>query len=227
MTSPRELAARTRPAVVLADETCTDILSKVIADAFFDPAVSRWLIPGPAERRRIFPGHFRIYVEHALSDGMVHTTASRDAVALWLPVGEEPAPPPAWYDQRLAAVTGPWVHRFRVFDETLDRHHLTGTAHHHLAILAVRPDRQGRGLGSALLAAHHAALDREGISAYLEASSIRSRRLYTAHGYDACGDPIVLPGGVMFPMVRQPRTAEDKEHHHPAIRADQGREAAP
>jgi GNAT superfamily N-acetyltransferase len=37
--------------------------------------------------------------------------------------------------------------------------------HHHLAILAVRPDRQGQGTGTALLAAHHGTFDWHGIAA--------------------------------------------------------------
>jgi hypothetical protein len=51
--------------VVIADGTSAGVLSQVIADAFADLAVSRWLIPDPAARRRIFPGYFRLYVEHA------------------------------------------------------------------------------------------------------------------------------------------------------------------
>ena len=60
MTPPRQVDAG--PAVVLADDSCTGVLSQVIADAFVDLAVSRWLIPDPAARRRIFPGYFRLYV---------------------------------------------------------------------------------------------------------------------------------------------------------------------
>ena len=202
MTPPRQVDAG--PAVVLADDSCTGVLSQVIADAFVDLAVSRWLIPDPAARRRIFPGYFRLYVEHALADGIVCTTPGQDAVALWLPAGEQPAPPPDGYGERLAAVTGPWTGRFRLFDQALEGRHPAGFAHHHLAILAVRPDRQGHGTGSALLRAHHAALDRDGIPAYLEASGLRTRRLYLAHGYTACGGPLVLPGALMYPMVRQP-----------------------
>ena len=129
---------------------------------------------------------------------------ARESVALWLPAGQEPASPPEGYDERLAAATGPWIGRFRTFDQELDRRHPAGTPHHHLALLAVRPDRQGRGLGTALLRAHHAALDRDQIPAYLEASDLRTSRLYRAHGYAACGGPLVLPGAVMHPMWRQP-----------------------
>ena len=204
MTQPGDLAADTGPAMVLADDACADVLSTVIADAFFDLAASKWLIPDEAARRQIYPGYFGLYVEHALADGIVLTTPDQAAVALWLPAGEEPAAPPDWHDERLAEVTGPWVDRFRAFNQELGRRHPAGFAHHHLAILAVRRDRQGQGLGSALLRAHHAALDRDGIPAYLEASSMRSRRLYLAHGYEALGGPIFLPGAAMFPMLRQP-----------------------
>jgi len=206
MTTSRNLAAGAPdPAVVLADETCLDALSQVIAGAFHGLAVSRWLIPDPAARSRIFPGYFQLHVEHALADGIVCTTPGQDAVALWLPADQEPASLPDGYDERLAAVTGPWIDRFRTFDQELDRRHPAGVAHHHLAVLGVRPDRQGRGLGTALLRAHHATLDRDGMPAYLEASDMRTRRLYLAHGYAACGGPLFLPGAVMHPMWRQPQ----------------------
>ena len=82
----------------------------------------------------------------------------------------------------------------------------------HLAILAVRPDRQGQGTGTALLDAHHAILDAEGIVAYLEASDERTRGIYLRHGYADYGNPITLAGGLlMYPMVRHPRTTS----HHP------------
>src|ERR1035441_8199428 len=96
--------------VVLADDSSLDVLSQVIADAFFDLAVSRWLIPDPAARREIFPGYFRLYVEHALADGLVCTTPGQDSVALWLPAGEVPALPPGGYDEQLA---GPSAHVYR------------------------------------------------------------------------------------------------------------------
>ncbi len=88
-----------------------------------------------------------------LADGIVLTTPDQAAVALWLPVCEQSAGPRDGYDQRLAEVTGPWADRFRAFDAALERRHPAGFAHHYLAILAVRPDRQGQGLATALLRA--------------------------------------------------------------------------
>jgi GNAT superfamily N-acetyltransferase len=81
----------------------------------------------------------------------------------------------------------------------------TGISHHHLAILAVRPDEQGQGTGTALLCAYHQMLDSGlGVPAYLEASDLRTRRIYLRHGYADHGLPIHLPGGpFMYPMVRE------------------------
>lgn len=193
------------PEAVPADVADVTVLSQLIADAFHDLAPSRWLVPDPDARREIFPGYFRIYVEHALAEGVVHTTPGRAGVALWLPTGVHPPAPAADYDARLLAATSPHTGRFRLFDQALDRHHPAGTAHHHLAILAVRPGRQRQGTGTALLRAHHATLDGAGMPAYLEASSRDSRRLYLAQGYADHGPPICLAGGArLYPMWRDP-----------------------
>jgi GNAT superfamily N-acetyltransferase len=194
--------------VIRAGEADAGPLSEVIAEAFFGLAPSRWLVPDPDTRRRIFPGYFRLLVEQALADGVVCTTPDRSAVALWLPADARRE----GYQTRLAEVTGPWAARFAAFDAALDRHHPAGVAHQHLAILAVSPAGQGRGTGSALLRARHAELDRDGVPAYLEAAGQGSRDLYLRHGY-APWPAYRLPDGgpPMWPMWRAPRTAGNRE----------------
>jgi GNAT superfamily N-acetyltransferase len=189
------------------------VLSHVIADAFMDLAPSRWLITNLDARRRISPGYSHIYLKHALAIGTVHTTPGRTAAALWLPRGPGAPGLPDNYDERLAAATGPWLSRFLAFDEALDRHHPAGTPHQHLAILAVHPDQQGRGIGTFLLDTGHATLEENGMPAYLEASSPRSRDLYLAHGYALeTGARYHLPddGPPMWPMWRQPQVPADR-----------------
>jgi GNAT superfamily N-acetyltransferase len=69
--------------------------------------------------------------------------------------------------------------------------------------MAVHPAHQRHGIGSALLAAHHATLDAAGLPAYLEASGNRSRALYLRHGYTDTGPPVQLSGGpALYPMWR-------------------------
>ena len=208
MTTHDTQARSVRHQIVRAGQADTGVLAQVIAEAFFDLTVCRWLIPDGTARRAAFPGYFGLYVEHAIADGLVETTPDRAAAALWIP-GTGPSAPPDGYTGQLAAITGPYLANFLAFDERLDRHHPAGTFHEHLAILAVRPDRQGQGIGTALLHARHAALEGEGIPAYLEASDERTRRLYLDHGYADHGTPIEFADGVrMYPMWREPRTAD-------------------
>lgn len=204
---PSPVPGNPEHSVVFAGQADIDVLSRVIADAFYSLAVSTWLIPDPDARRDIFPGYFRLHVEHAISAGIVYTTPGRTAAALWIPVGEHGPTVPVGYLSRLAAATGRWADRFQAFDLAMDRHHPTGRAHHHLALLAVLPDRQGQGIGTELLRAHHADLDRDGMCAYLEASGPDTRRIYLRHGYLLRPNaPIRLPGGPdMWPMWRQPQ----------------------
>lgn len=186
--------------VVRATAADAAVLADVIAEAFFDLPPSRWLIPDPEARRRAYPGYFLLYVEHALTAGVVHTTPQRDAAALWLPSG---TPPPPGYPARLAAATTPWTSRFQKFDQLLDSRHPAGPPHRHLAILAVRPAAQGNGTGTALLTAYHHRLDQLALPAYLEASAPRNRDLFHRHGYHDHGPPIRLPDGTpMWPMWR-------------------------
>jgi ribosomal protein S18 acetylase RimI-like enzyme len=178
-------------------------MAGLIADAFQSLPPAAWLVPDPASRARLLAGQFAILAEHALAHGLVHRTADGDGVAVWFP-REEPGPEPADYERRLAAACGEATPRFLVLDAVMEENHPTDP-HHHLAFLAVRPGRQGRGLGTALLRHHHATLDACGIPAYLEASSERNVALYRRHGYRAA-EPFRLPDGTPFwPMWREPR----------------------
>lgn len=195
--------------VRLADPDDAQELADVIALAFHDLPPSTWLIPDSDARREVFPGYFRIYVDQAFEGGTVYSTPERTAVALWLPNGTSHDEPPAGYDARLASATGGWVDRFRAFDAQLDKHHPSGERHDHLAILAVHPTLQGRGLGTALLDAHHRTLasGAEPVAAYLEAANLDARRLYARHGYQDLPQIIPFPDGtpataMMYPMWR-------------------------
>jgi GNAT superfamily N-acetyltransferase len=201
-----DLPADDQPTGVIPASTAdADILSQVIAEAFFDLPPSRWLIPDPGERREIFPAYFRRYVDDTLARGVAHTNPSRTAVALWRYFTEPPGDDPAEYRERLAAVVGPRTDQFLAFDQALGEHLPAQGPYHHLAILAVRPDRQGQGHGTALLAAYHQIIDRVAPApAYLEAGSLPARDLYLDHGYTDHASMIQLPGGpLMYPMVRR------------------------
>jgi GNAT superfamily N-acetyltransferase len=192
------------PAVVGATPGQTEAVSELIAEAFLPLPPSEWLVADEAERRRRLEGLFLILVEHALVYGHIELTSDLSAAAVWFHNDHE-VPPPADYDARLASAAGPHLSRFQAVDEMFDAHH-PREPHHHLAMLAVRRDRQGDGIGSVLLAQHHRRLDAARVPAYLEASTARSRDLYLQHGYRLRGEPFHLPDGgpPFWPMWREP-----------------------
>ncbi|MEV4631362.1 GNAT family N-acetyltransferase [Micromonospora sp. NPDC049523] len=191
----------TGPVIERAEPADARVLAELIAEAFHPLAATAWLVPDPAVRPKILTDDFHILVEHAIEWGLVETTEDRRAVAVWLPAVGDPLPPPVDYDDRLAAACGELTDRFRLLDDLFEANH-PHDPHDHLAFLAVAPDRQGTGIGSALLRHRHAWLDEQGLPAYLDASGTRSRDLYARHGYRV-GEPFRLPDGTPFwPMWR-------------------------
>jgi len=185
----------------------TTEITQLLAAAMWDGPVARWLHPDPVARRGESERYFEIFVEHAARFGEVYATADSDTgrlcgVALWFPLTAL-IPPPVEYEQRLKEVAGPAFDRARELDAAMDAHHPLD-AHHYLAFLAVRPESQSRGVGSALLDRHHARLDEAGLPAYLEANHARNRDLYLRHGYQV-RSVIDLPDGPpLWTMWRSP-----------------------
>ncbi|WP_144118443.1 GNAT family N-acetyltransferase [Catellatospora sichuanensis] len=183
----------------------TAAAGRLIAASFQQLAVSAWLMDDAAERERIMGVQFGWFAEHALAYGAVDVIGD-DAVAVWFDNTVE-APWIDGYDERLAEVAGPHLDRFTLLDEVFAEHHPHAGPHWHLALLAVRPGRQGAGLGGQLLTRRLALLDAAGVPSYLEASTQGSRDLYLRHGFTLLGEAYHLPGGgpPMYPMWREAR----------------------
>lgn len=77
--------------------------------------------------------------------------------------------------------------------------------HYYLPVIGVAPAWQGKGIGTALLAPVLARCDREGMPAYLEASSPRNRACYERNGFEATGEIRVSDSPPLWPMWREPR----------------------
>ncbi len=195
----------TQAHIVSASRPDAEWVADLIGDSFQHLSVSAWLLPDPADRAKVLPRNFQIYVEYALTYGVVHVFADRSAAAVWLPRGFGDLPPPDDYDRRLEEVCGAAIERFRHLDEMFDANH-PHEPHHHLAFLGVSPAHQRSGLGSQLLEHHHATLDRENIAGFLEASSTGARDLYQRMGYRLMGEPYTVGGAPFWPMWREPRS---------------------
>jgi ribosomal protein S18 acetylase RimI-like enzyme len=189
-----------------ADLADAAALAAVLAAAFDEDPVSAWLFPNAADRRQRQPGFLRLFVNHTIPWGEVHTTVDLDAAALWLPV--DPDTGILSHGESAGAfqeVLGPNYRRYIVLDRQAQAVHPTTRPHAFLPFIGVHPTRQGHGIGSALLTHKLTELDDAGIPAYLEASSFRSRALYERLGFRRLPERISLPFGPnLWPMWRAP-----------------------
>lgn len=184
--------------------------ARIIAVAFEELLATAWLVPNAAERVPVTEAFMRLHVEDALQHGMVEMFSDGSGVAVWFPV-EDGLPAVAEdYQRRLHEECGKYAARFERLEATFAENHPTGVAHHYLAFLAVRPEVQGQGLGTALLR-HHASRC-PGSPGYLEASSPESRALYARNGYLDLGEfSLPGPGGPTLWTMWRPASA-DVEH---------------
>jgi GNAT superfamily N-acetyltransferase len=104
----------------------------------------------------------------------------------------------------LAVVFRDFPRTFELF-ELFDAHH-PQAPHYYLQFIGVRPERQGTGIGSALLRAVLDRCDLEGAAVYLEADE-RSRHLYVKHGFETTTELRLAQGPSFFTMWRAPAIA--------------------
>jgi GNAT superfamily N-acetyltransferase len=193
----------TRTDLTVRPATDEDVpaLLPVLADAFSIGAVAEWAVPEPADRRKVFTGYFRFQLALGLRYGRVDVTDDLSGTAIWYRLDQTPSPLPD-HTYGLEQATGKYVSRFLLLGAMFEARH-PRVPHGYLAFLGVDPARQNRGIGSALLAPAHKALDAENLPAYLEASDPRNRDLYARHGYKAETLMQPAPGGPPFwPMWR-------------------------
>ncbi|MFM9366818.1 GNAT family N-acetyltransferase [Streptomyces sp. Da 82-17] len=193
-------------AIRRAGEGDRERLVRLLDEAFqYDP-VSSWVFPDEVHRSKVHGVFMGVFLDVALSEGWVDMTEDGAAAALWLhvPAGEaeEEDDTPA----RMRETADPENERAELVGRLTGAVHPHDRAHAYLLLIAATPERQGEGLGTALIESVLERCDREGVPAYLEASSERSRGLYERLGFAFTGEAVQLPDGPrMFPMWREPR----------------------
>ncbi|GGO33857.1 MULTISPECIES: GNAT family N-acetyltransferase [Streptomyces] len=180
----------------------------LLDEAFMADPVSSWLFPGEERRRSRHGALMAAFVDLAFAEGHVDIAEDGSAVALWwsVPAGEahEDAAEGA---AQLRQAVDPDNERVEVIARLTSEVHPTDRPHQYLHMIAVKPEQQGEGLGTALVAPVLARCDRDGRHAYLEASNARSRELYLRLGFADLGTAFDLPDGPrMWPMWREPQS---------------------
>ncbi|WP_406136694.1 GNAT family N-acetyltransferase [Streptomyces sp. NBC_01089] len=193
-------------AIRQAGEADREVLVRLLDESFMQDPVSTWVFPDEAHRRNVHGKFLGVFIDVALAEGRVDLTEDHTAMALWLDI---PAGVPEGEDDTPALMretADPENERAELVGRLMGEVHPHDRAHAYLLMIGVKPERQGEGLGTELMAPVLERCDREGIPAYLEASSARSRGLYERLGFVFMGTAVQLPDGPrMWPMWREPR----------------------
>jgi len=180
-------------------------LEVVMARAFHDDPVLGWLLPDPGKRPARLRRFFGIELRHvALPRGCVWTTSDLSAAALVLPPGRWRVPLQATL--REGSAFGAGLGRAARLGATMEWRHAREARgpHYYVRDVGVLPEMQGRGLGSALLGPTLERCDREGLPAYLEASSKRSVALYERLGFEHLSELSIAGSPPLWLMLRPP-----------------------
>ena len=203
-TAAREAAPVPQIGGGLRRATAVDIqrLRTMLAEAFFDDPVLGWLMPNDRTRRAQLRRYFGIELRHyTLPRGCVWTTDDLAGAALSLPPRTWRAPTRVTLLEGSAFLTH--LPRAARLGATMEWRHLRGP-HYYVRDVGVLPARQGHGLGSALMRPTLDRCDREGLPAYLEASSERSTALYERLGFRVTRELRIGASPPLRLMLRSP-----------------------
>jgi GNAT superfamily N-acetyltransferase len=191
--------------VRVASSDDVDLVARIGATGFYDDPVMVWALRDPTTRLDRLTWVFTGLSVDMIATGTVHV-GDDACMSLWR--GPE-------FDHHAAGEMPADLGPVPLADDELVRLGILGDAmaarhpqepHWYLNVLSTRPDRQGQGLGTAVLGPVLERCDADGVPAYLESSNPRNLTLYRRHGFVETGDPIDLPDGPsLIPMWREPR----------------------
>ncbi|MFE4409604.1 GNAT family N-acetyltransferase [Streptomyces sp. NPDC056821] len=205
-----------------AGEDDRELVVRLLDEAFQDDPVSGWVFPEREYRRTTHHRLMAAFTDIVLAEGRIDVTEDGTACALWLSMPAADGDGPDRADGgdggdeaddavRLRESVDPANARVEEIARLMAESHPADRAHEYLWMIGVAPARQGEGLGSALVQHVLDHCDREGLPAYLEASSERSTKLYERLGFTYADRTLDIPDGPrMWPMWREPVTGRDR-----------------
>jgi len=185
-------------------------LAETLSQAFDGDPVISWVVRDDERRPEALRRLFTYILNESIPHGEVTATAELDACAVWVPPGVWAKPPGLLESLLMLPETLRWtglgrLRRFMDMDAA-EYAKRPREPHLYLAILGVRPSRQGTGLGSALLGHTLSRLDEAGMPAYLENSNPANMPLYECHGFRVFDEINLRDGGPKeWCMWREPR----------------------
>lgn len=185
-----------------------DAIESVVAAFATDPLL-RWVWPEDERYQRCAPAMFSLLLDLRRAGGEVWAAERGAAVAMWEPPGGlivTPAtdPWPAVQEAYLPAEKARWETYEQALAVPAD-----ASPYWYLGVLATHPDRQGRGLGRAVVAPVLAAATRARAAAYLETASEANVGFYLSLGFVVEREAALPDGGPVCWLMRRDQGAAD------------------
>ena len=205
--SSRRDTARSATQVRLLKPQDVAPVAAVLVRAFDDDPIFQAILPEVEHRRRALRALFEAWIDELhLPHATSFTTEDRAGAALW-------SPPGRWSiglvglarlaPRLLPALGRRTVPALRVLG-ALDGPH-PRVPHNYLRVIGCDPDRQGKGIGAALLRPMLERCDAKREPAYLESSNERNLTFYRRQGFEVTAEVTTYLGPRAYCMWREPR----------------------
>lgn len=185
---------------------------EVLARAFHDDPLFKWVLPDESKRARVLPWFMGTGTRYGHMYGEINTTEGKvEGAAVWLPPENFQLTPLRM--MRAGMVFAPLklgpaaFGRFMSTVNHFEHLHKRDVAprHWYLMILGVDPPRQGQGVGGILIQPVLARADAERLPCYLETVKESNVPFYHKHGFDVVVEGDIPKGGPHFwTMKREP-----------------------
>ena len=188
-------------------------VSEVLARAFQNDPLLKYLVPDDARRVRLLPSFFSLVVRYCLRYGEVYTNETLEGVACWLAPGN--TMPTIGRMLRIGVHVSPlqfgWagLRRFMAVAAYTDAIHMRVAwgQHWYLWALGVDPSYQGRGIGGVLIQPVLARANATRLPCYLETENKRNVAFYQKYGFEVISEGEVPNGGLrVWAMLREPQS---------------------
>ena len=204
-TEPRQSTVMERTRDLYLSERAA--VACMLARAFANDPLAQYVFPEDAIRRKRLVSVYRLYLRVFEQKGLVSINDDGTAAALWLPPGRYPLSltEHVLLLPRMMLATGvqnlPGA--LRVLTH-LEKMHPVGRRFWYLGVLGVEPDRQGSGVGSALLATGLRICDHDKVGTYLETAEPRNLPFYAKFGFDVLSATELREGPLVWSVWREP-----------------------
>jgi ribosomal protein S18 acetylase RimI-like enzyme len=184
---------------VLRDDR--QILSAVLAQAFQQDPVLRWIIPDDSEYQRISETYFELILSQSLQLGESYTNDDHSAVALWVGPEEQQSLLNQLYGTlRLLWLLKGNISRVYQLQELMDSYR-PRKDFMHLTYLATHPEHQGSGIGASMLKPILERAKAQSVPVYLECSNQNNLGFYRQFGFRLIDNISFKGGPTIWPMT--------------------------